>query len=85
MGVYEMKDDAKNIEIINSILYSEVFRPSPSPFSTQKVTSCLLEETYHFLPLIDSCLKEEKIDKILVTSITLSSGKILTKKFDQFF
>ena len=54
MGVYEMKDDAKNIEIINSILYSEVFRPSPSPFSTQKVTSCLLEETYHFLPLIDS-------------------------------
>ena len=54
MGIYEMKDDAKNIEIINSILYSEVFRPSPSPFSTQKVTSCLLEETYHFLPLIDS-------------------------------
>ena len=33
------------------------------------------------LPLIDSCSKEKKIDRILITSITLSSGKILEKKF----
>ena len=35
------------------------------------------------LPLIEACIKEKKIDKILITSITLSSGKILEKKFSQ--
>ena len=34
------------------------------------------------LPLIDICIKEKKINKILITSITLSSGKILGKKFN---
>ena len=33
------------------------------------------------LPLIDNCIEEKKISKILLTSITLSSGKILEKKF----
>ena len=35
------------------------------------------------LPLIESCIEEKKIDKILLTSITLSSGKILKKRFNQ--
>ena len=35
------------------------------------------------LPLIESCIEEKKIDKILLTSITLSSGKILKKRFSQ--
>ena len=35
------------------------------------------------LPLIENCIEEKKIDKILLTSITLSSGKILEKKFNQ--
>ena len=34
------------------------------------------------LPLIDSCIKEKKINRILITSITLSSGKILEKRFN---
>ena len=34
-------------------------------------------EAMSILPLIESCLEEKKIDKILLTSITLSSGKIL--------
>jgi len=38
-------------------------------------------EAMSILPLIDSCSKEKKIDRILITSITLSSGKILEKKF----
>ena len=38
-------------------------------------------EAMSILPLVDKCLEEEKINKILVTSITLSSGKILEKKF----
>ena len=40
-------------------------------------------EAMSILPLIESCMKEKKIDKILLTSITLSSGKILEKKFSQ--
>ena len=31
----------------------------------------------------DNSSKEEKIDKILITTITLSSGKILTKRFKE--
>tara|TARA_B100000686_G_scaffold226876_1_gene234176 strand:- start:1364 stop:2629 length:1266 start_codon:yes stop_codon:yes gene_type:complete len=38
-------------------------------------------EAMSILPLIDRCIEEEKIDKILITSITLSSGKILEKKY----
>ena len=34
-------------------------------------------EAMSILPLIDSCIKEQKINKILITSITISSGKIL--------
>ena len=34
------------------------------------------------LPLIDGCIKEKKINRILITSITLSSGKILEKRFN---
>ena len=40
-------------------------------------------EAMSVLPLIDSCAKEQKINKILITSITLSSGKVLEKKFNQ--
>ena len=40
-------------------------------------------EAMSVLPLIESCTKEKKIKKILITSITLSSGKILEKKFNQ--
>ena len=40
-------------------------------------------EAMSILPLINNLLKEEKINKILITSITLSSGKILGKKFSQ--
>ena len=39
-------------------------------------------EAMSVLPLIDNCIEEEKINKILLTSITLSSGKILEKKFN---
>ena len=35
------------------------------------------------LPLIENCTEEKKIDKILLTSITLSSGKTLEKRFNQ--
>jgi len=38
-------------------------------------------EAMSVLSLIDNCIKEKKINKILLTSITLSSGKILEKKF----
>ena len=38
-------------------------------------------EAMSVLPLIDDCIEEVKINKILLTSITLSSGKILEKKF----
>ena len=37
-------------------------------------------EAMSILPLIDSFEKNKKIDKILITSITLSSGNILKKK-----
>ena len=40
-------------------------------------------EAMSILPLIESCIEEEKIDKILLTSITLSSGKILKKRFNK--
>ena len=40
-------------------------------------------EAMSILPLIDSCMQEQKIDKILITSITLSSGKILEKRFNK--
>ena len=40
-------------------------------------------EAMSILPLIDKCVQEQKINKILITSITLSSGKILEKKFNQ--
>ena len=40
-------------------------------------------EAMSILPLIDSCIQEKKIDKILITSITLSSGKILGKRFSE--
>ena len=38
-------------------------------------------EAMSILPLIENFEKEKKIDKILITSITLSSGKILEKKY----
>ena len=40
-------------------------------------------EAMSILPLIDSCVKEKKINKILITSITISSGKILSKRFEE--
>ena len=40
-------------------------------------------EAMSILPLIESCIEEKKINKILLTSITLSSGKILRKRFNQ--
>ena len=40
-------------------------------------------EAMSILPLIESCIEEKKIDKILLTSITLSSGNVLKKKFSQ--
>tara|TARA_Y100000590_G_scaffold325410_1_gene369184 strand:- start:1422 stop:2687 length:1266 start_codon:yes stop_codon:yes gene_type:complete len=40
-------------------------------------------EAMSILPLIENCIEEKKIDKILLTSITLSSGKILEKRFKQ--
>ena len=39
-------------------------------------------EAMSILPLIYACIEEKKINKILITSITLSSGKILEKKFN---
>ena len=40
-------------------------------------------EAMSILPLIEGCIEEKKIDKILITSITLSSGKILENRFKQ--
>ena len=40
-------------------------------------------EAMSVLPLIEGLLSEKKINTILLTSITLSSGKILAKKFDK--
>jgi len=38
-------------------------------------------EAMSVLPLIERCIEDKKIDKILLTSITLSSGKILEEKY----
>ena len=38
-------------------------------------------EAMSILPLIDNCVKKKEINRILLTSITLSSGKVLEKKF----
>ena len=38
-------------------------------------------EAMSILPLIEGCVEEKKIDKILLTSITLSSGRVLEKRF----
>jgi len=40
-------------------------------------------EAMSILPLIENCIKEEKINKILLTSITLSSGTILEKRYKE--
>ena len=40
-------------------------------------------EAMSILPLIENCIENQKISKILITSITLSSGKILEKKYKQ--
>ncbi len=40
-------------------------------------------EAMSILPLIENFIEEKKINKILLTSITLSSGKILEKKYKQ--
>ena len=40
-------------------------------------------EAMSILPLIENCLKEKNINRMLITSITLSSGKILEKRFSQ--
>ena len=40
-------------------------------------------EAMSILPLIENFEKQKKIDKILITTITLSSAKILEKKYNQ--
>ena len=40
-------------------------------------------EAMSVLPIIERCIEEEKISKILLTSVTISSGKILEKKYKQ--
>ena len=40
-------------------------------------------EAMSILPLIENFMQDQKINKILITSITLSSGKILEKRFNQ--
>jgi len=40
-------------------------------------------EAMSILSLIENCIKEKKIDRILLTSITLSSGKVLEKRFQK--
>ena len=39
-------------------------------------------EAMSILPLIENCIENEKISTILITSITLSSGKILEKRYN---
>jgi len=39
-------------------------------------------EAMSILPLIENCIENEKISTILITSITLSSGKILAKRYN---
>ena len=38
-------------------------------------------EAMSILPMIEHCILEKKIDKILLTSITLSASRILEKKY----
>ena len=38
-------------------------------------------EAMSIIPMIESCIKEKKINRILITSITLSSGKILENRY----
>ncbi len=40
-------------------------------------------EAMSILPLIENCINNEKINKILLTSITLSSGTILEKRYKE--
>jgi len=40
-------------------------------------------EAMSILPLIENFEKEKKVDKILITTITLSSSKVLEKKYNQ--
>jgi 3-deoxy-D-manno-octulosonic-acid transferase len=40
-------------------------------------------EAMSIIPLIENLIKEEKINTILLTSITLSSGRILKEKYNQ--
>jgi len=40
-------------------------------------------EAMSILPLIESCMKEKKVNKTLITSITLSSARILEKRFNK--
>ena len=40
-------------------------------------------EAMSIIPLIESCINNKNINKVLLTSITLSSGKILEKKYNQ--
>ncbi len=42
-------------------------------------------EAMSILPIIEAFLKDQKINRILITSITLSSGKILKKRFNNNF
>ena len=41
-------------------------------------------ELISILPLIEHCINQKKINKILITSITLSSGNLVKKKFINF-
>ena len=40
-------------------------------------------EAMSILPIIEECIEETKINRVLLTSITLSSGRILEKRFNQ--
>ena len=40
-------------------------------------------EAMSIFSLVEGCIEEKKIDKILLTSITLSSGKILEKRYKE--
>ena len=41
-------------------------------------------ELMSILPLIEYCINQKKINKILITSITLSSGNLVKKKFTNY-
>ena len=40
-------------------------------------------EAMSIIPIIENCIEDKKISRILLTSITLSSGKILHKKYGE--